>query len=123
MVGAAERAPCGPSAALALVASACGVTRTGVAMGSVEQDPHTGLRRSVFLELAEPSCTLCHTLPEAGPTGLIGPNLDPLRPKSRATVSAAREGVVVMPAQAEHLTEEEIRAVALDVFEATKAPE
>ena len=79
--------------------------------------------RNVFLESAEPSCALCHTLAEAGSTGAIGPDLDALRPDVQAIVSAVRDGVGVMPAQSEHLTEEEIQAVARYVFEATSGPD
>ena len=67
--------------------------------------------RDVFLELAEPSCALCHTLRDAGATGSVGPDLDELGPDMQSVISAVTDGVGVMPAQG-HLTEQQVQALA-----------
>lgn len=68
--------------------------------------------RRVFLEQAQPSCSLCHSLREAGAGGTIGPDLDQLRPDAARVEAAVRNGVGVMPPFAESLDAEQIRAVA-----------
>ena len=68
--------------------------------------------KQVFLELAQPSCGICHTLADAGSVGEIGPNLDELAPSEMQVRAAVANGVGVMPAFGESLTEEQIRAVA-----------
>lgn len=73
--------------------------------------------RTVFLELAEPSCALCHTLGDAGATGVLGPNLDELKPDLEIVRAAVTTGVGVMPAQG-HLTEQQIQALASYVSQA-----
>ncbi|SFM62814.1 SorU family sulfite dehydrogenase c-type cytochrome subunit [Marinobacter zhejiangensis] len=68
--------------------------------------------RKVFTEAAQPSCTVCHTLADAGSTGIIGPNLDELAPDEERVRQAVTTGVGIMPAFAETLSEEQISAVA-----------
>lgn len=68
--------------------------------------------RQVFLEQAQPSCSLCHTLREAGANGAIGPDLDQLKPDAARVEAAVRNGLGVMPPFAESLSDEQIRAVA-----------
>lgn len=68
--------------------------------------------RQVFLEQAQPSCSLCHALREAGASGAVGPDLDQLRPDAARVESAVRNGLGVMPPFAESLSDEQIRAVA-----------
>lgn len=68
--------------------------------------------RQVFLEQAQPSCSLCHTLREAGASGAIGPDLDQLKPDAARVAAAVSNGVGVMPPFAETLSDEQIRAVA-----------
>lgn len=68
--------------------------------------------KQVFLELAQPSCGICHTLADAGSVGEIGPNLDELAPSEMQVRAAVANGVGVMPAFGESLTEEQIGAVA-----------
>ncbi|SEI60246.1 Cytochrome C oxidase, cbb3-type, subunit III [Pseudomonas linyingensis] len=68
--------------------------------------------RQVFLEQAQPSCSLCHALREAGASGAIGPDLDQLKPDAARVVAAVSNGVGVMPPFAETLSDEQIRAVA-----------
>lgn len=68
--------------------------------------------RQVFLEQAQPSCSLCHTLREAGASGAVGPDLDQLKPDAARVAAAVSNGLGVMPPFAETLSAEQIRAVA-----------
>lgn len=68
--------------------------------------------RQVFLEQAQPSCSLCHTLREAGASGAVGPDLDQLKPDAARVAAAVSNGIGVMPPFAESLSDEQIRAVA-----------
>jgi mono/diheme cytochrome c family protein len=76
--------------------------------------------RQVFLEQAQPSCSLCHTLREAGANGAIGPGLDQLKPDAARVEAAVRNGLGVMPPFAETLSDEQIRAVAHYVATVTR---
>ena len=75
-------------------------------------DPDLELGKRVFLETAEPSCGICHTLADAGATGDIAPSLDDLQPSAERVESVVSEGVDVMPSFEDVLTEEQIKAVA-----------
>lgn len=86
---------------LASTASADGTEQALLAQG-----------RQVFLEQAQPSCSLCHALREAGASGAIGPDLDQLKPDAARVAAAVSNGVGVMPPFAETLSDEQIRAVA-----------
>ena len=77
------------------------------------------LGRSVFSELAVPSCATCHALKEADSPGGIGPDLDGLRPNMQRVRAAVSDGLGVMPAQLGHLTDQQIQAVAYYVARAT----
>ncbi len=68
--------------------------------------------RQVFLEQAQPSCSLCHTLREAGASGAVGPDLDQLKPDAARVAAAVSNGLGVMPPFADTLSAEQIRAVA-----------
>lgn len=70
------------------------------------------LGRKVFTQVAQPSCTLCHTLKAAGASGTVGPSLDELKPDLDQVLSAVRTGVGVMPGFEDKLTAEQIEAVA-----------
>ena len=69
------------------------------------------LGRTVFIELSEPQCGVCHVLRDAGTSGMIGPDLDALEPDADRVMAAVSGGVGVMGAQ-EHLTDQEVEAVA-----------
>ncbi|MBW0147538.1 cytochrome c [Marinobacter sp. CAU 1620] len=68
--------------------------------------------RKVFIEEAQPACTVCHTLSDAGSAGEIGPNLDELAPSATQVRNAVKGGVGIMPAFGESLSEAQITAVA-----------
>lgn len=76
--------------------------------------------REVFLQEAQPSCTICHTLSDAEAEGAVGPNLDELQPTAEQVVQAVTGGVGVMPAFGELLSEEQIQAVAHYVSTVTR---
>ncbi|MBZ2169091.1 MULTISPECIES: c-type cytochrome [Marinobacter] len=82
------------------------VTMNGVADEQLEQG------KKIFTQEAKPSCTVCHTLSDAGSAGTIGPNLDDLAPSMEQVQNAVRSGVGVMPAFGESLSAEQIEAVA-----------
>ena len=68
--------------------------------------------KHIFTQVAQPSCTICHTLADAGAEGSIGPNLDELKPTREQVINAVSGGVGIMPAFEGSLTEEQIKAVA-----------
>jgi cytochrome c6 len=75
-------------------------------------EPDLELGKQVFLEIAEPQCAICHTLADAGATGDIAPSLDDLQPSAEQVEIVVRDGVDLMPAFEDVLTEEQIKAVA-----------
>ncbi|MBL1375938.1 SorU family sulfite dehydrogenase c-type cytochrome subunit [Zobellella iuensis] len=83
-----------------------------------EGDPEAGKR--VFLELAQPSCALCHSLKDAGAEGQIGPSLDELKPTEAQVVQAVTNGVGIMPAFKDSLSPEQIAALAQYVSQAVR---
>lgn len=76
------------------------------------------LGRTVFIELSEPRCGACHVLRDAGTSGMIGPDLDELTPDVGRVMTAVSGGVGVMAAQ-DHLTDQQIKAVAQYIVTAT----
>ena len=70
-----------------------------------------GLGKRLFVETASPPCGVCHTLEAAGAKGLVGPNLDVLKPDVRRIRTAITQGVGAMPAYAEQLTDREVTAL------------
>lgn len=83
-----------------------------ILMAPAQADPLLTPGRKVFVEQAQPSCTLCHTLADAGASGTVGPDLDELAPSEQQVEAAVSNGVGVMPAYGDSLTSEQIRAVA-----------
>lgn len=79
------------------------------------------LGKQVFSETAEPQCAICHTLADAGSTAEIGPILDQLKPDADRTRNAVRNGVGIMPAYGDTLSDEQIDAVAAYVAQASGA--
>jgi mono/diheme cytochrome c family protein len=69
---------------------------------------------------AEAGCGGCHVLEDAGATGTIGPNLDETKPGFDHAVEQVTNGGGQMPAFRDRLSEEDIRAVAAYVAEATQ---
>jgi cytochrome c6 len=77
-----------------------------------DKDDQLELGRQVFLELAQPSCGICHTLADAGTRGTIAPNLDRLRPTEERVRAAMVAGPGAMPDYSDRLTQDESEAVA-----------
>lgn len=96
-----------------------GTAQAGEAGQAATDDAQYQLGRKVFTEQAQPSCTLCHSLQDAGATGAIGPDLDQLKPAPERVMAAVRGGVGVMPAFADLLSAEQIEAVAHYVSQVT----
>ena len=65
------------------------------------------------------ACGTCHTLQSAESSGVIGPNLDVLKPRIEQIISAVTNGIGVMPPWEGILTKEEIEAVAHYIFNST----
>ncbi|MBR9871498.1 MAG: cytochrome c [Gammaproteobacteria bacterium] len=93
-----------------LAAMIASVTLWGITSPAHAGDTPEGKR--VFMQDAQPSCTICHTLADAGASGAIGPNLDDLKPSREQIINAVTSGVGVMPAFGDSLTKEQIEAVA-----------
>ena len=79
-------------------------------------DPVAG--KEVFLTVAQPSCSGCHTLADAGSTGAVGPNLDAAQPSSDKVVERVTNGQGAMPSFSGTLTEQQIQDVAAYVSSA-----
>jgi mono/diheme cytochrome c family protein len=87
------------------------VAGTGPAPGrEEEQDP-----KALFTT----ACGSCHTLGDAGTTGTVGPNLDDAKPSLDKAVAQITNGGGGMPAFQGQLTDEQIRALAQYVVQAT----
>ena len=69
------------------------------------------LGKRLFVETASPPCGVCHSLEAAGAKGVIGPDLDALKPDARRIRTAVAQGVGAMPAYAEQLTDQEVTAL------------
>jgi mono/diheme cytochrome c family protein len=68
--------------------------------------------KEIFTSVAQPSCTTCHTLADAGATGTVGPNLDATKPSLDLVVDRVTNGLGGMPSFSGSLSEEEIQEVA-----------
>ena len=72
-------------------------------------DPSLGYQ--LFNNTAQPPCAACHSLKAAGAGGVVGPNLDELRPDAQRIRTALAQGVGAMPAYADQLTDAEVTAL------------
>ena len=80
-------------------------------------DPKMELGLDVYNNKAQ--CGVCHTLQAADSTGDIGPNFDQLRSTISQIIYAVTNGIGVMQAWKDILTDEEIEAVAYYIFNST----
>ena len=69
--------------------------------------------------LGDGNCATCHILQDANSNGIIGPNLNEIRPNIARVLSAVTNGIGVMPAYEGQLSAEEIKAVANYVAKST----
>lgn len=90
-----------------------GIAATASVSGTLvgKTDNGDSLGKRLFVETANPPCGVCHSLEAAGARGVIGPNLDELRPDARRIRTALAQGVGAMPAYAEQLTDQEVTAL------------
>lgn len=65
-----------------------GNTQADAAIGGVQLTSSEVHGRKVFKE----RCATCHTLDDAGAVGMVGPNLDDLRPAKALTLDAIAKG-------------------------------
>ncbi len=71
--------------------------------------------KALFTQQAAPPCAVCHTYSKAGSNGMVGPNLDDLKPTAEAVRLAVTNGVGVMPAYGQMLSAEDIESLVLFV--------
>lgn len=96
-----------------MLAAVCVATHLAATNTSPAQDAATIKRgKEIFTTIAQPACSLCHTLADAGSTAEIGVNLDERKPTEERVQAAVRGGVGIMPAYGGTLSDEEIEAVA-----------
>jgi mono/diheme cytochrome c family protein len=74
---------------------------------------------SVHASTVVVNCGACHTLAAAGASGRIGPNLDEHVPDVAAVEARIRHGGDVMPPFGDLLSDDEIRALAVYVVQAS----
>jgi cytochrome c553 len=83
-------------------------TETTATTPAVEGDPAAG--KEVFL--GSSACGGCHTLADAGTSGIVGPNLDESQPDYELALDRVTNGQGGMPAFSSTLTEQQIADVA-----------
>ncbi|GAC35450.1 sulfite oxidase [Paraglaciecola polaris LMG 21857] len=86
---------------------------------AISLSPLAARGKDIFIGKAAPSCGVCHTLADAGSAGIIGPNFNQLKPSADQVFSAVSQGVGVMPSYSKQLTQDEMRALAAYLAEAT----
>ena len=75
--------------------------------------------KALFTQGATPSCSICHTLKDAGASGAVGPVLDDLKPNADRVATALKMGVGVMPSYSATLSAAQIQSLALYVSKAS----
>ncbi len=73
--------------------------------------------KQIFLNIG--NCAACHSLKDAWSNGMVGPNLNKIRPDIGRVKNAVTNGIGVMPAYQGVLSEEEINAVSYYVSESS----
>ena len=80
---------------------------------NAKADDNLSIGKDIFLNKAV--CSSCHMLKDAGSNGMIGPNLDQIRPDKNRVMMTVKNGIGIMPAYEGELTSEEIEAVSIYV--------
>jgi cytochrome c6 len=88
---------------------------TTVASATEPSDEKLDLGKQIFLETAQPACSVCHVLAHAGSEGEIGPVLDTIPLSVERVSRAVTNGIGIMPAFDDSLSPEEIEAVSVYV--------
>ena len=80
---------------------------------NLQKDPASepSLGYQHFNNAVQPPCAACHSLKAAGAKGVVGPNLDELRPDAQRIRTALAQGVGAMPAYADQLSDAEVTAL------------
>lgn len=99
------------AAATTSAASAKSVHHVNTLATQGGETKQTSLGYRLFNDAVSPPCAACHSLQAADALGLIGPNLDELKPDARRIRTALAQGVGAMPAYAELLTDTEVTAL------------
>ena len=112
------------SAARRALGAACGaalaLVGAGIARGADDGDANElQLGKTLFTVGANPPCSSCHTLKDAGATGAVGPMLDDLQPTADRVLTALKSGIGMMPSYQSSLSEAQMRAVARYVAKAS----
>ena len=76
--------------------------------------------KAIFDNQAQPGCGVCHSLAASDARGVVGPNLDTLKPGLAQLRNAITQGVGAMPAYGGQLSPSEIDALAAYVFEVSQ---
>lgn len=76
--------------------------------------------KALFMDKVQPGCGVCHSLTAANAQGVVGPNLNTLKPELSQVRNAITQGVGAMPAYGGQLSPGEIDALAAFVFEASR---
>ncbi len=99
-------------AAAAIVTASLAVTGLATGCGGADSPAEPTTVQAGTRVFSQAGCGTCHTLAAAGARGQIGPNLDELQPDPDTVARQVRRGGGGMPAYADRLSEENIRAVA-----------
>ena len=106
----------------AVFGAALALAAAGIARGADDADANElQLGKTLFTVGANPPCSTCHTLKDAGATGAIGPVLDDLQPTADRVVAALKSGIGMMPSYQSSLSEPQMRALARYVAKASGA--
>lgn len=100
-------------------AFAVAATLAMAGMPAMADDAKLARGKEVFMSKAVPACAICHTLADAGAAGVIGPNLDELKPDAARIMKVLKEGMGTMPSFAATLSAEDQEAVAAYIVHAT----
>ena len=83
----------------------------------VYSDETYDLGKEVFLNNG--NCSTCHTLKDANSMANVGPNLNLIKPDIGRVINSVTNGIGVMPSMLGILSDDEIKAVAYYVSEAS----
>lgn len=101
--------------ALSVVASCGG----GSNESKLDLSPAAARGRELYLTKSTPRCSTCHTLRDAGPGKMVGPDLDKHPVDHAKVLRALQQGVGAMPTQRGILSEQEMSDIATYVVEAS----
>ena len=84
--------------------------------GDTPQSASTEEGAQIFKDVG---CASCHTMKAAGSQGVVGPNLDEVKPTLQQTVKQVENGGGAMPPYKDRLSSEQIQAVSQYVVTST----